>query len=146
MKPTVVFTSFWDANAIVKWSSKDYQVFSIALGIPSYDKIPYLKNIPKLQHFCPTYELLTDYKSDKDWDKYRVEYRKILVARKEEIDSWIKGLEQDKVYMLCCWETTGNTVRCHRELLFDALKATHIWRDKAVWIYRSGSEEYDTWL
>lgn len=140
MKPIVTFTSFWDANILVQDQSQNYQVYSIALGIPDSTKIPFIKNILKLNHFCPTYDLLMSYKKDGDWDKYKVIYRKILISRKDDIDKWLKGLEQDKTYILCCWEDTSKKCNCHRKILYDALKATKIWKDYAIWVYRNGNE------
>lgn len=158
MKPIVVFTNFWDANAIVKKGSfnccfnetsecqhcnlelETYEVSSIALGIPHSYKIPALTCISRINCFLPTRELLFDYKEDKDWDKYRTKYRKLLVERKEAIESWLKRLESDKVYFLCCWEITSKTVHCHRELLFNVFCSTAIWKDKAMWRYRSGKK------
>lgn len=156
-----MFTNFWDANILaqdkhlvfcfhespeikkyyVAWL-RNFQVYSIALGIPDSSKIPFLKNIFRLNHFCPTYNLLMSYKEDADWEKYRITYRQLLVSRKEEINDWINDLEQDKVYILCCWEDTSKKCNCHRKILFDALRSTSIWKDKATWIYRHGNSKY----
>jgi hypothetical protein len=156
-----VFTNFWDANILAQdkymtycfhesptekkfymaWL-RNYQVYSIALGMPDASKTPFLKDIFRLDHFCPTYDLLMAYKKDGDWDKYRQVYRKLLVSRKDAIDDWIKALEQDKIYILCCWEDTSKKCNCHRKLLFDALKSTSIWKDKAIWVYRHGNGKY----
>lgn len=163
MKPTVVFTNFWDANIIAKegyftycfhesseekkfyavWL-RNYQINSISLSMPDSSKLPFLKDkkIFRLNHFCPTYNLLMSYKSDGNWDKYRTEYRKILVSKKEDISSWVDSLEDDKVYILCCWEDTSKKCNCHRKLLYDVLKATSIWKDKAIWVYRHGNGKY----
>lgn len=161
MKPTVVFTNFFDANILVqdKYMTycfnespearkfyivllNNYQVYSIALGIPESSKIPFLKNIFRINHFCPTYSLLMEYKKDQDWKKYREEYRKLLVSRKDDINDWIECLEQDKIYILCCWEDTSKKCNCHRKVLFDALRSTGIWKDKAIWVYRNGNSKY----
>jgi len=161
MKPTVVFTNFWDANILAQdkymtycfhesptekkfymaWL-RNYQFYSIALGMPDASKTPFLKDIFRLDHFCPTYDLLMTYKKDGDWDKYRQVYRKLLVYRKDLITDWVDSLEQDKIYILCCWEDTSKKCNCHRKLLFDALKSTSIWKDKAIWVYRHGNGKY----
>lgn len=162
MKPYVIFTNFWDANVMVQdgymtycsineqtsekkfymvWL-RNYQVYSIALGIPESSKIPFLKNIFRLNHFCPTYNLLMSYKKDGDWGKYREAYRKLLISRKEDINDWLSTLEEDKIYILCCWEDTSKRCNCHRKILFDALRSTRIWKDKAIWIYRHGNGKY----
>jgi hypothetical protein len=162
MKPIVVFSNFWDANILAKdkymsfsfltpenvekrvliWLN-NFQVYSIALGIPDSVKIPYLKSIFRLNHFCPTYNLLMSYKGNNDWGIYRKEYRQLLKNRKSDIDDWVNGLEQDKVYILCCWEDTSKNCHCHRQILYDAMKETSIWKDKAIWIYRHGNNRYD---
>ena len=161
MKAHVIFTNFWDANILAQdkymtycfhksptekkfymaWL-RNYQICSIALGMPDSSKIPFLKDVFRLDHFCPTYDLLMAYKKDGDWDKYRQAYRKLLVSRKDAIDDWINALEQDKIYILCCWEDTSKKCNCHRKLLFDALKSTSIWKDKAIWVYRHGNGKY----
>jgi len=158
MKPVCVFTNFWDANILVQdqymtycfhesqtekkfymvWL-RNYQVYSIALGMPSESKIPFLKSIFRLNLFCPTYDLLMDYKENNDWNNYRERYRGLLVSRKDDIDNWVNSLENDKIYILCCWEDTSKKCNCHRKLLFDAFRSTKIWKDKAIWIYRHGN-------
>jgi hypothetical protein len=161
MKPIVVFTNFWDANILAQdkyltfcclktgeknkycfVGLKDYSIYSIALGIPDSSKIPFLKDIFRIDHFCPTYDILMAYKEDKDWDKYKIKYRKLLVNRKEDIDDWINNLSDNKVYILCCWEVTSEKCNCHRKILFDALRSTKIWKDKAIWVYRHGGGKY----
>jgi hypothetical protein len=119
----------------------NFEAYSIALSNPSTDKIPNLKGIFRLDHFCPTYSLLMGYKNNPDWDQYKSSFRKLLVSRKDEIDHWLSSLEENKIYILCCWENTANGANCHRKILFDTFKATKIWKDKALWVYRHGQNK-----
>lgn len=159
MKPFVIFTNFFDANEIVKnkcltiipdkekqaevefiWL-KNYQINSIAISMPDSSKISVIApEIKRIDCFCPTYNMLKEYKEKSDWEKYKKDYRQILVKRKDTIDQWLNRMEDDKIYLLCCWENTSKGSNCHRKILFDALKGTSIWKDRARWMYRHGNE------
>lgn len=166
MKPVIVFTTFWDANAIINndyfifverdklyrcrlFDRKDkpanYQVCSIALSHPDYKALPQIKKLfgemPRIDGFCPTYNMLQKYKGDKDWDYYTREYRKLLRLRKDFVKEWMDTLKPDTLYFLCCWENTVGESKCHRQLLYDALRKSPSMNDKAFFVYRHGDKE-----
>ena len=161
-KPIIVFTNFWDAEKLIKhkrflfWRDEslynvklydekcNYTVYSIALAHPKLNKLPVIRaihqeSIPRLDFFCPTYEMLTNYKGGGSWKDYTTKYRRLLKSRKKEIVHWLKSLMPDRVYILCCWENTSKNARCHRQLLFDAFTQSKSLRDKAIFAYRDGS-------
>ena len=154
--PMIVFTSFWDANYLLKQESigdfplqyggspetNNHSVFSIALSQPKIN-LPILHErfghvLPRLNFLCPTFEILKEYKETKAWEPYVKEYRRLIVERKEEIIKWVDGLKPNHIYMLCCWEKTSPTVHCHRQLLYQALIDSNKMKNKAVYIYRNG--------
>ena len=109
-KPIVLFTSFWDADYLVKqeyfpiktneetklvWLD-NYSIHSIALMTPEK-----LKNInsleipvPRIDFLCPTYKILMAEKANKDWEKYTTEYKALLSSRKDEVINWIDNLQE----------------------------------------------------
>ena len=166
MKPVCIFTTFWDANAIIgneyfifvegnklyrcRLSSKNgkslnYHVYSIALSHPPYKALPEIKkqfgDMIRLNCFCPTYEILNKYKNDKDWDYYTKQYRNILKQRKDSIKDWMDSLNPDTLYFLCCWENTKGESKCHRQLLYEAFKKSPTLNEKAFFVYRHGDKE-----
>jgi len=166
MKPVCVFSNFWDVNSIIKngyfifsegaklyrcrlISEKDkplnYKVYSIALSHPDCKNLPEIKkccgDLVRINCLCPTYEILSKYKSDKDWDSYTKEYLKLLRLRKDSVKDWIETLNQDTLYFLCCWENTSGKSKCHRQLLYDAIKKSASIRDKAFFVYRHGDKD-----
>jgi translation elongation factor P/translation initiation factor 5A len=109
-KPIILFTTFWDANRLIKDSfflhRKDqntyYRIFidatkeepnfivkSVALGIPKENKIPNIKNIERLSFFCPTYDILSTYKNNNDWCEFEARYKDKLRKDSSAIKSWI---------------------------------------------------------
>lgn len=143
-KPTVIFTTFWHADKMLE-KDENIVVHSVALSHPPLTK---LKNINKhfkpfvrLDMFCPTPEILFKYKEDKDWRAYVKEYRKLLSQRKKEIKGWVKSLEDDKTYALCCWENTSVSAQCHRWLIYYALTDSKTMKDKAIYVCKHGNEE-----
>ena len=172
-KPIVIFTSFWDANyllskeffvseindnPIIVWlKNKDgkphnYSVSSVALRAPSLDKLPIIKEkhgeMSRLDFFCPTYKILTDYKSDPimkfNWELYKSRFKPLLQSRKSDILDWVDSLESNKIYFLCCWESTSEKVHCHRQIIYNAFKASKKISDKVISIYRHGNKQLDT--
>lgn len=147
LKPLVLFTTFWNANKIDPNKSLynmtikrnvNFFVYSIALSHPDKDKLKVIYPFDRLDIFCPTYEILSKYKKDNDWDFYTVEYLKILKQRKEPIINWIRSLKEDSIYVLCCWENTKAGSKCHRQLLFNALKRSKNLGHDADYIYIDG--------
>ncbi len=165
-KPVLLFTTFWKANYLINkgyfFEKKDketyykislislkdeeinFKIFSIALGIPDIKKLPnlYLSNgIKRLEMFCPTYDLLMDYKENRNWDNYKIRFKQILKKNVKEIKKWLDNIIEKKenfVYILCCWEETSlNKEFCHRKLIFDSLKNS-FYKDKFILIYDHG--------
>jgi hypothetical protein len=162
-KSIVIFTNFWDANNLIDESfilihqpnnkiykinfykekndaSKNYSVYSIALGHPNIDnKLKNLKGIERLDFFCPTYDLLKKYKNDHDWSYYQKRYPEIIQERKRKIQTWFRSLKEDHVYFLCCWENTKRGIHCHRELLYKMFLDSKKACEKIIPIYRHGN-------
>ena len=162
MKPVVLLTNFWDAeflarkgaipNTALKLSTDplNYSVRSIALSHPNLTALPLVSKhfdpdnlniLKRVDLFCPTFPMLMDYKQDKDWVKYTAIYKELLIQRKRAIIGWFDSLEQNKIYILCCWENTKNGVHCHRQLLYSALINSAALKDKAVYLYRHGAKD-----
>ena len=135
IKPVVIFTHFWDANKIIEQGfilvqkaekvykvnvfqdEPNYSVHSIALSHPPLNKLPHLESMDRIDCFCPTYNLLHRYKDEGDWDAYVRDYKQILRDRKDRVKRWVSGLENNRVYILCCWENTSLKAKCHRKLV-----------------------------
>lgn len=152
-KPFVIFTNFWDVEQILGHGilfltdeenqyvinfhdqDIDYSVYSIALSFPD---ISVTKNIETLDFFCPSYDILMDYKVDKDFDVFTRGYLDILCNRKLHIKEWLRGLKKGKIYFLCCWENTSFGDNCHRKILYDLFCNSQTTKNKANFIYRGG--------
>jgi hypothetical protein len=164
-KPIIIFTTFWDAEKILGSkvivnqdnelinlefdeynSPSNYQVSSIALMHPDLNTMPLIKKqfdpFFTIKCLCPTYDILMKYKADKDWDSYTKEFKRIIIGRKTDIINWVDSLIPNKVYILCCWENTERGAKCHREILYRLLTQSKTMKDKAVYVYRSGSKCY----
>jgi hypothetical protein len=143
VKPIIIFTTFWDATSvyesggfmiddkIIKFDPNEVELRSIALAQPKG------KSLPNLSFLNPTWDILKEYKADRDWQKYTNEYKQILVENRLEIADWIDSLE-NKVYILCCWENTCKGANCHRKIVFDALNSSNRTKSSALYIYRDG--------
>ena len=155
-RSVIVLTNFWDANYLIKNHaivhveknkiyeidlSSNYFPYSIALGMPSFKKLNEIKNMIRLDVFCPTYDLLMKYKEDSDWDYYIEKYNEILFSRKKKVSQWFNSLVPGKVYFLCCWENTKTKSHCHRQILYDWMKKSKRVSEKSLVIYRDGSHE-----
>lgn len=160
-KPILIFSTFWDAEYIIdkkfciaqyKNEAKmvylnnplNYTVNSIALMHPNLDNLPLLKEqfspLKTLSFFCPTYDILRKYKEDKDWDDYTLKYKALLVRRKDDIKDWISSLEDNKAYILCCWENTSKKAKCHRQIIYSAISNSKTLKDKVICLYRDGGK------
>lgn len=141
-------------------SKPNYSVFSIALTQPSLEKLTHLsvvidsdengncksrtiEKLDTLQFFCPTYNMLSRYKRDKDWDKYTTDYKSLLMKRKEEIRGWIGSLVPNHIYILCCWENTSLKSHCHRQILYGAFKNSKIAKEKILPFYCDGGKKVE---
>ena len=156
MKPVVVLTTFWNANAIINYGLLSYQinlityginldgsnftVNSIALKNPPLNKLPHLKGISRLNFFCPSWDILHRYHNDNDWDAYTKIYYDILKNNKEDIRGWMGNLKEDHVYFLCCWENTLKEAHCHRQLVYDALLASERATQLMTPVYKHGDK------
>jgi hypothetical protein len=148
-KPIVVFTTFWDAQAITKKGAiahiKDGQAYKIDIESDSVVRSIAISNpmgMRRIDCLCPTWTILKQYKQDSDWDVYTKAYQRILAQRKHEVAEYIDSLVADKVYVLCCWENTCNGANCHRKILFDTLSYSSRTKDLAHYVYRHGDNDY----
>ena len=162
-KAVVVLTSFWDANALLDCGfllhriggedtvykinlltrgEHNFTVCSIALSNPPVGKLAHLQGIHRLDFFCPTYDILSRYKSDGDWASYTKDYHKILKDRKGSLKDWVESLKPNHVYFLCCWENTIGGAHCHRDLLYEKFISSDVAMDKMIPIYRHGEKIY----
>jgi hypothetical protein len=156
-KSVIILTTFWDANSIINdgcifvdspetkkilkinFTNDNYTVNSIALQNP--DNLPVtVKDMKRLNFFCPTYNMLTDYKSGGDWETYTKDYKQLIKLRRNDVKSWFDSLKPAHIYILCCWENTKNGANCHRKLLGDIFKQSKTAKDKLVIVYRDGSK------
>jgi len=156
-KSVIILTTFWDANSIINdscifvdspetkkilkinFTNDNYTVNSIALQNP--DNLPdTVKDMKRLNFFCPTYNMLTDYKSGGDWETYTKDYKQLIKSRRNDVKSWFDSLKPNHIYILCCWENTKNGANCHRKLLGDIFKQSKTAKDKLVIVYRDGSK------
>jgi uncharacterized protein (DUF488 family) len=71
-----------------------------------------------LPELAPTKEILTDYREDKDWERYEYRFLKLLAQRDipEKLDKAI--FEQGPVCLLCSEPTAE---KCHRRLVAERL-------------------------
>jgi len=167
-KPILIFTTFWDAamlarnrHLLFRLSQEDKTIYklnlimdednnpdnftinSIALSHPKFkDTLTILNDfsVPRLDFFCPTYDMLQRYKDDKDWDTYKKDYFNLIKGRGKDIKKWIASLRPDHIYILCCWENTVKNANCHRRIVFDALGNSKLTKDSILSIYRHGDK------
>jgi len=161
-KPLVILTNFWDAESLLKKhfvtdstnaaktpnliKLDNVLVYSIALSHPSFEKLPTVEKCfqDRITFLCPTYDMLKDYKEDKDWDKYVKRYKALLVQRKETIKTWIRELTNGQIYMLCCWEDTSGKAHCHRDILYRSFINSAFVTEHLKVFYRTGKKTYDS--
>ena len=157
-KAICIFTNFWDAKQLsidgsLLLSSKNqlcklnfisennkpvnFSLNSIALSLPENVRVLNFKNIAC---FNPTYKLLSNYKTNKDWVEYRSEYIKLLKERKQSIQDWANGLIDEHIYFMCCWENTSKGANCHRRILYEEFSKSKFMKNKIISIYRSGGK------
>jgi len=152
-KAILVFTNFWDADFLIgnkhllfqhlghhvyRLDLNNFETKTIALSSPPLNKFKNFTSMERIDCLCPTYDILSDYKRDKNWDIYTERYMGILKARREKLKEWINSLETDKIYLLCCWENTSGKAHCHRKLVYDAIELSKNARSKVFPIYRNG--------
>ena len=86
------------------------EVHSLALSIP--------RNVDQVHGtvrcLTPTWDMVKQYKLDRNEEAYTDQYRKLMVQRWPEVKRWLDGLSADKDAYLCCWEKSGF---CHRYLV-----------------------------
>ncbi len=72
-----------------------------------------------MPNLAPTDDILKEYRSDKDWDKYEQAFETLMDQRgiPEVLD---KILFEDKICSLLCSEDTPE--KCHRRLVAERLK------------------------
>ena len=154
-----VFTNFWDADTVIgnqffllndskrqkayrinlrSTDPKNYSVHSIALSHPDFSKKPNLKNMDRIDCFCPTYDMLKRYKADNDWEAYTKGFIELIKKRKNDMKDWMESLATEHIYFLCCWENTTNGAHCHRDILYKAISESKTMTEKIIPIYRSG--------
>ena len=84
---------------------QNYEVVSIALSHPPLSRITKIEEkfnpIKRLDFFCPTYDMLKDYKDGGDWIKYTDKYKTLLKSRKAQVFEWVESLSSDRIYILC---------------------------------------------
>lgn len=163
-KPCLIFTTFWDVQSLIERFEQTHRLFlekgdniysfdanmiemsknSIALRQPEgmgFDELPL---------FFPTYEMLRNYKQDKNWEVYSAKYFNLIKARKVQIKKWLDSIINpqphtnriytNRIYFLACWENTATGANCHRKLLYDILGSSKYVNDGFLLIYRHGNE------
>jgi uncharacterized protein YeaO (DUF488 family) len=162
-KPIIVFINFWGANKRIgdckliienkeiilqnpvlnpNITNPNFCIYSIALSHPNLKS---LKNIHKfnkfdelsrLDFFCPTYDILKNYKDQTIlWDDYDKKFKNLIKRRKNEIVAWVNQLENNMIYFLCCWENTSGKANCHRRILYDAMTKSKKLNNSAIYVY-----------
>ena len=142
IRPIIIFTTFWEANKIISVMpySSQFKVHSIALSNPPMDKLDKIKEITRLDFFCPNWEILRKYKEDHNWEAYTESFMQLMKGRNKEVIDWFKTLEPNHRYFLCCWENTQKGANCHRQLIYSALKKNEALRSKYHLVYRHGNK------
>jgi hypothetical protein len=99
----IYFTNFFN------WENQFGTVISISNSEPDGT------NIPNLGIFVPEWTAVSQFKKDKDWDKYVASYRELCRSRWSQIKIWLDGLDPSIPQTLCCWEP--EPTYCHRSLV-----------------------------
>jgi tRNA A37 threonylcarbamoyladenosine biosynthesis protein TsaE len=155
-KSLILFTNFWDANAIVGdgfflFSEEDkiyranldsFSVHSISLSSPDITGLRNIQKIgmPRIDAFCPTYDMLKRYKNDNNWNAYKKDFYNLMKQRKSRLVEWLSSLKSNHIYILCCWENTSGGANCHRTILYTMIKDSKIAQNKVMSLYRHGNE------
>lgn len=126
--PTIIFSNYWIAKKLIE-EKKAGNIYSISLSNPKG-----FENLEKIKCFCPTWEILKQYKEDKDWDKCTVNFIELVKQNRKEIKQWISNLKNEDYY-LCCWENTKSGAKCHRKILFELLSKSDTMKGKAIYKY-----------
>lgn len=165
-KSIIILTNFWDADTLIDFRylllhdtkseilckinflkgkngvPENFSVHSIALSHPEFKKYYNLKEINRLDFFCPTYDMLKRYKDNHDWEAYSKDFVSLIQKRKSTIKEWMKSLKPNWVYFLCCWEDTSGGAHCHREIIHKAFKDSKVASQKIISIFRDGKKIY----
>lgn len=80
-----------------------------------------------LPELAPTKEILSDYRQDKDWEKYEHRYIELLNERKIAGNTKLSIIREKKCCFLCS-EATAD--KCHRRLLAEYL--SQLWNDVTI--------------
>jgi len=126
--PTIIFSNYWLAKKLIEKNNIG-KIYSISLSNPKG-----FEELEKVRCFCPNWKILTQYKEDKDWDKYTNDFIELVKENRKEIRQWIESLDNGDYY-LCCWENTVNGAKCHRKILFELLSNSATMRGKAIYQY-----------
>lgn len=157
-KPAIIFTNFWDADKItssgfclagdedtflvrfIDGAESNFEFFSVALQNPPMDKFKMIPGhgIKSIDMMAPTFDMLMQYKKNKDWDAFAQKYNKLIVERKKDIRLWLNKLVPGRIYLLCCWENTCKSANCHRSLLYKAFMQSQHVRENFLVFYRDG--------
>lgn len=152
-RPTVIFTSFWDANwllgqgifieyvddKLVLFKRHQIQTYSIALYHPSLTKLKNIDKIGDLPYLAPSRELLTRYKNGQNWREYTKEYSQILKKASKPFRSFLESLPLGEVALLCCWEDTTSGSHCHRRIVYERCMRSKTAKSIASYVYRHGT-------
>ena len=93
-------------------------------GFTKQDDLPYfLSNLicceyHYLKILAPSDELLSNYRNDKNWDKYALEFEKLMDERKIPYSLDRTFFEEKNCCLLCSESTPDN---CHRRLVSERL-------------------------
>ena len=149
-KPCLVFSTLWFAEKCLKdrqfcvavddekylhidLHDEDYELYSIALYPPKDIQLCHeagLKTPPT--EFVPTSAMLHSYKQTRDWDAYLKQFIARLKGGKESVKRFVESLQEDTVYFMCCWENTSKGAKCHRRIVYDALKHSQLGKNLSL--------------
>lgn len=91
------------------------EVGAIIMRMPPF--IPKDSNIMHTPQLSPKTNILTEYKKDNDWDKFKEAFNNQMYSDRETMESinyLLEALEQIDIYLICC-EKDYNV--CHRSLI-----------------------------
>lgn len=148
-KPILLFTTFWKAKSIIDNGcyifekdektvniriddQRKLQKYSIALSQP---KNCHLERVDCL---CPTYDILMDYKNNKDWDSYTKLYTELIKNRRNKIVNFVESIDKDSICFMCCWENTSKGAHCHREIVYNMFNNSENMKKRVYLVYDHG--------
>ena len=109
----MIYTSYF---ANIKHLPLDLKPISIAAKTPAAIKIPQFKL------FSPSFDILMNYKSDGDTEKYKQRFMKEILEKQSPVDVvlMLNILSAGKTPCLVCYEKPEDF--CHRHLVAEWLK------------------------